>query len=295
MENNLKSILYVTVNTINNKIYVGVHITETPYVFDNYWGDGITGTNSYHFKHPKYPFQKACKKYGLDAFKRYTLMVFDTYDEALAMEKIIVNEEFISRPDTYNVALGGGSGLIVSTEKEVHQYALNGDYIKTYRSYSDAARKNDVKYPSIIHAVLTKGICKGFYWSETKTMRLDVSDAEKPTNKPVYVYDSSGNYLYTEESISSYAKRNEVSLGTVRRAIIGKTKSAGNYLSLEKVDKFEIVTKKRVRNSKIYQYDKNGNFIKEFENVNFIKTEFNNPMTGIHNAINSKQSYKNFL
>ena len=35
MENNLKSILYMTVNTVNNKIYVGVHITETPYEFDN--------------------------------------------------------------------------------------------------------------------------------------------------------------------------------------------------------------------------------------------------------------------
>lgn len=30
MENSLKSIVYVTVNTINNKIYIGVHITETP-------------------------------------------------------------------------------------------------------------------------------------------------------------------------------------------------------------------------------------------------------------------------
>lgn len=30
MENSLKSIVYVTINTINNKIYIGVHITETP-------------------------------------------------------------------------------------------------------------------------------------------------------------------------------------------------------------------------------------------------------------------------
>ena len=30
MENSLKSIVYVTVNTVNNKIYIGVHITETP-------------------------------------------------------------------------------------------------------------------------------------------------------------------------------------------------------------------------------------------------------------------------
>lgn len=47
MENNLKSILYMTVNTVNNKIYVGIHITNKPYEFDSYYGCGITGTQSY--------------------------------------------------------------------------------------------------------------------------------------------------------------------------------------------------------------------------------------------------------
>lgn len=163
MENNLKSIVYLTVNTVNNKIYIGVHITENPYKFDNYYGCGITGTSCYHFKHPKTPFQLACKKYGLNVFKRYTLAVFDTYEDALAMERIIVNEKFIKRPDVYNTALGGGNGLVPSVEIEVHQYDLDGKYLKSYRSYSDAARKNDVSYPSILSAVQIKGICKNSY------------------------------------------------------------------------------------------------------------------------------------
>lgn len=47
MGNNLKSILYLTVNTVNNKIYVGIHITNKPFEFDGYYGNGITGTSSY--------------------------------------------------------------------------------------------------------------------------------------------------------------------------------------------------------------------------------------------------------
>lgn len=48
MENNsIKAIVYLTINTQNNKIYIGVHITNTPYEFDNYYGCGITGTSSY--------------------------------------------------------------------------------------------------------------------------------------------------------------------------------------------------------------------------------------------------------
>lgn len=79
------------------------------------------------------------------------------------MEKKIVNEEFIKRQDTYNVALGGGGGLVPSEEIEVHQYDLGGNYIKTYRSISDAGRKNNVSQTSIHHAILTKGQSVGYY------------------------------------------------------------------------------------------------------------------------------------
>ena len=65
-------------------------------------------------------------------------VAFDTYEEALQKEREIVNESFLQRPDVYNIALGGGSGLVTSTEIEVHRYDLNGNYIESYRSYSDA-------------------------------------------------------------------------------------------------------------------------------------------------------------
>ena len=36
MENNLKFIVYCTTNIVNNKIYIGVHKTENPDIFDGY-------------------------------------------------------------------------------------------------------------------------------------------------------------------------------------------------------------------------------------------------------------------
>ena len=44
----------------------------------------------------------------------------DTYEEALEMEKLIVNEEFIRRKDTYNAMVGGGSGLVPSCEVPIY-------------------------------------------------------------------------------------------------------------------------------------------------------------------------------
>lgn len=275
MENNLKSIVYLTVNTKNNKIYVGVHITENPYKFDGYIGCGICGTFSYHFKHPKTVFQRACKKYGLDTFKRYTLFVYDTYEEALKMEKEIVNEEFIKREDTYNTALGGGAGLVPNTEIEIYKYDLDGTYIESYRSQSDASRKNNVCIGSIRSAIITRSICNGFYWSETKVAKLNTTLYSKAQKLPIYLYDSTGKFVTSMDSITSFIKKYEVNLSSVQRAIQFHNKCKNFYILLEKKD--YITPKKYTRRSwktaKIYQYDINGNFIREYSNSQELKEE----------------------
>lgn len=38
----MKYIVYLTTNLINRKIYVGVHKTENPDIFDGYLGNGLT-------------------------------------------------------------------------------------------------------------------------------------------------------------------------------------------------------------------------------------------------------------
>lgn len=295
MENSLKSIVYVTINTINNKIYIGVHITETPWKWDNYWGCGITGTSSYHFIHPKTPFQKACKKYGLDAFKRYTLFIYDTYEEALEMEKKIVNEEFIKRQDTYNVALGGGGGLVPSEEIEVHQYDLGGNYIKTYRSISDAGRKNNVSQTSIHHAILTKGQSVGYYWSETRVGKLDIINYKKKQAIAVFYYKRTGEYLGKANSMSELSKKLEIPLSSVQKAISRKVLCAGFYISTEKMEKFPIREYKRNRNGKIFQYDLEGNFLKEFSNLKEARLALGKKMTRLSECVIEKRPCEGFL
>ena len=71
----MKWIVYQTICTVNNKIYIGVHGTTDPDVFDGYIGNGIKIGNSLNT--PKTIFQKALKKYGYSSFERKTLFVFD--------------------------------------------------------------------------------------------------------------------------------------------------------------------------------------------------------------------------
>lgn len=85
-------LIYMIVNKINNKIYIGKHSTKNPY--DSYMGSGKT-------------LKAAIKKYGLENFEKTILYCFDSEDKAYLKESEIVTADFIKREDTYNLVLGG--------------------------------------------------------------------------------------------------------------------------------------------------------------------------------------------
>lgn len=77
------------------KIYVGVHRTENPDIFDGYIGCGIYVNQPSTYMYPKTPFQCAVKKYGPHAFKRITLYEYDVEADAYKKEAEIVDETFV--------------------------------------------------------------------------------------------------------------------------------------------------------------------------------------------------------
>ena len=83
----MKYIVYQTVNKVNNKIYIGVHGTETD-DFDGYIGNGISIYRPATYMNPKTPFQFAVKKYGVKNFIRTTLKEFDNEKPNNAMAVI---------------------------------------------------------------------------------------------------------------------------------------------------------------------------------------------------------------
>ncbi len=88
-------LIYQITNLINGKIYIGQH--ETFNIVDDYMGSGkLLGY--------------AQAKYGIENFKKEILFNFDTLIEMDYKEIELVNEEFIARDDTYNIALGGCGG-----------------------------------------------------------------------------------------------------------------------------------------------------------------------------------------
>lgn len=87
-----KFTVYRTLNTINEKYYIGVHKTSD--INDNYIGSGKI-------------IKQAIKKYGRDNFKKEILHIFDTADEAYEAERNLVNEAIVSDTKCYNIQIGG--------------------------------------------------------------------------------------------------------------------------------------------------------------------------------------------
>jgi hypothetical protein len=183
-----KYLVYLTTNTVNNKIYIGVHKTLTD-KFDGYLGCGVLTYKASSYKFSQTPFQYAVNKYGPDKFIRVTLKEFDNLQDALDLEAWLVTTEFIKRRDTYNITEGGN--VPPHTLREVSQYTLDGEYIQTFESISLATHTlKGTKSLNIARAIKTKGQAGNYMWSYDKVDKLDVYDKiNKPRKVAQYTLD----------------------------------------------------------------------------------------------------------
>lgn len=89
-------LIYKISNKIDNKFYVGKHKTENKN--DDYFGSGLL-------------LKRAVEKYGKNNFVKELLFECSSEEEMNQKEADIIDEDFITRDDTYNIKLGGNGGF----------------------------------------------------------------------------------------------------------------------------------------------------------------------------------------
>lgn len=225
----LKYIFYITVNSINGKFYFGVHRTN-PQVFDGYIGCGIARQSQATLD---IAFHRAVKKYGYDNFKRTTIKVFDTKEEAYEFEKLIVTPTLLKSKQCYNTTIGGIGGGNEIQKKTVYQFDLNGNFIRSYKSARDAAiavspDNQDTIRASIKNCCLgTSYSSRGFFWSYYKEF-IKKEDYQNNINRrknKIAQYTLSGKFLRYYDNITE--ARNATGLRNLYSSIRGECSIGG--------------------------------------------------------------------
>ena len=118
--------MYQIKNKVNDKIYVGVHKTSN--MNDGYMGSGKV-------------ISAAINKYGVENFEKTILETFESSKEMFEREKEIVNEDFLSREDVYNLRRGGTGGFDYLNKTGQNNSA--NQYLKGGQTYASRLEKDE--------------------------------------------------------------------------------------------------------------------------------------------------------
>jgi hypothetical protein len=119
--------IYKILNKIDGKIYIGSHKTKN--LEDGYMGSG------------KY-LKRAIEKYGVESFEKTILFIFETSEEMYNKEAEIVNEEFLTTQNTYNLRVGGFGGFDYVNLQGLNKHNCSEEYRK---KISETCKKNGIK------------------------------------------------------------------------------------------------------------------------------------------------------
>lgn len=278
-------IVYQTTNKVNNYIYIGVHKTDRPYEFDGYLGNGISIYKPRTYENAKTKMQQAVKEYGKKNFVRETIAVFETAEEAYFLESILVDEEFLARPDVYNMIVGGEMWQYRQTV--TYKYTMDGQYVEEFPTIKEAAQKVGVRPNTLCQAILYHRSCKGFYWTSVKTEVLDTSIFNVPCIYKVYIYNLDGSFYKEFESCHQASK--EIGVGGVERAArLGYLLNQQYYACFVKANSYSIARDIYIKTRPVYKYAEDGSFLEEYETQ--AEAEHKNKKVNIARAIKNKSS-----
>ena len=221
-------LVYMIVNKINNKIYIGKHTTNN--LDDGYMGSGKA-------------INAAINKYGTHNFEKVIIDCLPTEDEAYLKEEDIVTSEFVDREDTYNQKCGGkGNKSCDMLGKKNPMYGKTHS-IETRKKFSEAKKGKYIgeANPNYGNGDKIKGKKNPMYGKthsiETRKKLSEMNKGEKhPFSKAVQKIDIDGNIIIEYQTITECRKMEHISFRNLVKLITNNYQRHGYYYRYKEKD-----------------------------------------------------------
>jgi hypothetical protein len=172
---------------------------------------------------------------------------------------------------------------------EVHQYSLDGSYIKSYESISDAMRECVISNGKISDCCKHKRKSAGGYrWSYFKVDNL--GEYERGTkSKTVHQYSLDGVYIKSYSHLSDVVQEMSLLNGAhISNCCNGNRETAYGFMwSYEKHEKIQQAKNIHNQGTKVVQYDLQKNIICIFDNCIEASKQFGEKSKAAYMSINN--------
>lgn len=195
--------VYKVTNKVNGKIYIGF----TGRSADERW------KGHHQTRNPKYPLQKAVKKYGKENFSREVIFTSDDRDEAFSMETFYIKKfKTNERKFGYNLTEGGEGMLGRRGEKHPMYGKTHSDEVKAELSRQQAELRASLpiyqpETLNLIHSLRKEG--KPFRVVKEELDKRDVRTSRGSfyrSNKIIHIYKTYFPEISDEEPITDRKK-----------------------------------------------------------------------------------------
>lgn len=223
--------IYKIENQINHKVYIG----QTKRTIGERWIEHL------EMHHPEVPLYRAFIKYGISNF--FIEQIEECPNENLDEREIFWINYYNSFENGYNATRGGSTPITIDYAKVIDIF------LKT-KSTSQTALEVGCN-PSSIRYILNL-----YHIPHSCEKAIEMIDPETK------------NVIRTFDSLTEAADfKSEWNIGTISSAVSGKRNSAYGYFWRNEGDINKTFNPLFKQNRKIAQYDKKGNFIKNFSSI----------------------------
>ena len=244
-------------------------------------------------------FYQGLREFGVTNFTYEILAQFENYDEEKLniLEKYYIDFYNSLKPNGYNMVPGGTNGAGLAKGHPVEQYDLNGVFINSFKSATEASRITGINNSSI--SSCCRGEIKqvrGYQWkytSDDSKIIKPIQENELKIQRKILQYGLDKNLLNKFNSLEEASNNSGISKSLICNCCKLKNNTGGGYIWRYENNPLTSEETIKTFTKKVAQYDLQGNFIQSYNSITEAAQAVNGNIGNIQQVCAGKRKTSN--